>query len=631
MLAEEKSKLRRERGTPSKDHRYRELRSEIQRRIRNDKASWLEEQCKQVNDLNAAGKSKEMFNAIKSIKNTAKATQQACIKDKDGKILDQKKDIMERWKEYGAELFERPVGEAPLTEERTPVDEQEPPPLLSEVEHAVKQLRVGKSPGIDGIPGELVKATGPNGMKLLHQLCVSIWTSCHWPDEWKTQEFVVLFKAGDQKQCSNYRTIALISHTSKILLLIIVNRMERKLKQEQPESQAAYRKGRGTRDMLVCLQVLLEKVIATDQQAFVMFIDYSKAFDSVNHRKLFTIFYEMGFPKHLVALLQSLYVNQKATIRWNGERTEEFEIGKGARQGCIVSPHLFVTYTESGMRDADTSKYGIKIGGDSVEDMRYADDTALLESSKEGIVNLTHAVNEAGKNLNLSLNVKKTKLLVAGKKPESKYNISIDGEEVEEVERFKYLGSIKTSTADCTSDIKARIAIAKKKMVDLQDIWRDKNIKKELKMKLVKTLVWSALLYGAESWTLRKADENRIMAAEMWFWRRMLSISWKEKRTNISILQELNTNRELLGKVVSLKTGYFGHILRGSGSPLAAQIIEGYVEGKRKRGRPKKKWMDNIKEWTGLTYTEAKRLAQDRKLWREETKKSADMVANRQR
>ena len=267
----------------------------------------------------------------------------------------------------------------------------------------------------------------------------------------------------------------------------------------------------------------------------------------------------------------------------------------------------------------------------TVSRMRYADDTALLESSKEGIANLSHAVNEAGKNLNLRLNVKKTKLLVAGKKPESKYNISIDGEEVEEVERFKYLGSIKTSTADCTSDIKARIAIAKKKMVDLQDIWRDKNIKKELKIKLVKTLVWSALLYGAESWTLRKADENRIMAAEMWFWRRMLSISWKEKRTNVSILQELNTNRELLGKVVSLKTGYFGHILRGSGSPLAAQIIEGYVEGKRKRGRPKKKWMDNIKEWTGLTYTEAKRLAQDRKLWREETKKSADMVANRQR
>ncbi|GAH15691.1 unnamed protein product, partial [marine sediment metagenome] len=254
-------------------------------------------------------------------------------------------------------------------------------------------------------------------------------------------------------------------------------------------------------------------------------------------------------------------------------------------------------------------------------DMRYADDTALLESSIEGIGNLTHAVNVAGKNMNLRLNVKKTKLLVAGKNPESNYNIQIDGEDVVEVESFKYLGSIKTSTANCTSDIKARIAMAKKKMVDLYDIWSDKNIRKDLKMKLVKTLVWSTLLYGVESWTLRKADENRIMAAEMWFWRRMLKISWKDKRTNVSILQELDTNRELLGKVVSLKNGYFGHVIRGSGSPLAAQIIEGYVEGTRKRGRQKKQWFDNIKEWTGLTYTEAKRLAQDRRAWREETKR----------
>ena len=167
-------------------------------------------------------------------------------------------------------------------------------------------------------------------------------------------------------------------------------------------------------------------------------------------------------------------------------------------------------------------------------------------------------------------------------------------------------------------------------MVDLHDVWNDKNIRKDLKMKLVRTLVWSALLYGAESWTLRKADENRIMAAEMWFWRRMLNISWKDKRTNDSILQELNTSRELLGKVVSLKTGYFGHVLRGSGSPLAAQIIEGYVEGSRKRGRQKKQWFDNIKEWTGLTYREAKRLAQDRRAWRAETKRAACMVANRQ-
>ena len=91
---------------------------------------------------------------------------------------------------------------------------------------------------------------------MLHRLCISIWETCHWPEDWKIQEFVVLFKSGDPKLCSNYRTIALISHTSKILLMIIVDHLKRKLESEQPEEQAAYRKERGTRDMLVCLQVL---------------------------------------------------------------------------------------------------------------------------------------------------------------------------------------------------------------------------------------------------------------------------------------------------------------------------------------------------------------------------------------
>ena len=107
-----------------------------------------------------------------------------------------------------------------------------------------------------------------------------------------------------------------------------------------------------------------------------------------------------------------------------------------------------------------------------------------------------------------------------------------------------------------------------------------------LKMKLVKTLVWSALVYGAESWTLCKADESRILACEMWFWRRMLNISmisWKQNGINASILCELDTERQLLGKIINLKLGYFGHILRGNGSTLTLGIIEGKVEGKRKR------------------------------------------------
>ena len=489
----------------------------------------------------------------------------------------------------------------------------------------------GKSPGLDGIPAELVKATDPAGIKMLHKLCISIWKSCHWPEDWKIQEFMVLFKAGDHKLCSNYRTIALISHTSKILLLIIVDPTKEEARAWTTRRASCVQERQRYKGYVgMSTSSDGKDNCCWTRGLYHVIIDYSKAFDSVSHCKLLEAFLEMGFPKHLVALLRSLYVNQRATIRWNGDHTQEFQISRGARQGCILSPHLFVTYTEKGMRDAEVSKYGVNVGGKLISNLRYADDTALLANSKDEITQLTNSVNDAGKELNLRLNVKKTKIMVAGAVPEE-HNIMIDGENVEQVDRFKYLGSTKTANANCSNDIKSRIAIAKKRMIDLQVIWNDTNLSIQLKMKLVKTLVWSALVYGAESWTLFKADVNRIMAAEMWFWRRMLNINWKQKRTNASVLLELGTERQLLGKVISLKMGYFGHTVRGSGSPLALDIIEGKVEGKRKPGRQKKKWFDNIKEWTGLNYVQAKRAAQDRQKWRKITKKSAEVVANRQK
>ena len=147
-------------------------------------------------------------------------------------------------------------------------------------------------------------------MKTQHTLCTKIWESGEWPDIWKSQEFAVIYKTGNSKECSSYRTIALISHASKILLQILLNRMRKKIEMELPDEQAGFRPGRGTADMLVIIQVLIEKVMGIGGQALVTFIDYSKAFDSISHVQLFDIMLELGFPERIVALLQSLYIDQ---------------------------------------------------------------------------------------------------------------------------------------------------------------------------------------------------------------------------------------------------------------------------------------------------------------------------------
>ena len=138
-----------------------------------------------------------------------------------------------------------------------------------------------------------------------------------------------------------------------------------------------------------------------------------------------------------------------------------------------------------------------------------------------------------------------------------------------------------------SKDTRSRIGIAKKRMLDLVPIWKDRGINKDLKMKLVRSLVWTVLT-GAEGWTRKKADEKRIESAEMWIYRRMLRVSWTEHRTDESILLELNTTRQLLGFVVRRKLSYFGHTMRDGGCELVKCVIQGKVSGKRRHGRPKR-------------------------------------------
>ena len=198
-------------------------------------------------------------------------------------------------------------------------------------------------------------------------------------------------------------------------------------------------------------------------------------------------------------------------------------------------------------------------------------------------------------------------------------SIDVDGETIDKVNSFNYLGAIKTSTGSCSEDVKARIGRAKKATMELDTIWKDRGIRKELKMKLVKALIWPVITYGAEGWTLKKYDERRLEAAEMWCYRRMLRISWTEKRTNKSILNELQTRRELLAQIIKRKMAFFGHACRNNKCNLVKTCVLGMMSGKRRRGRPRMQYIDNIKKWTraSVKLEENVRRTEDRTEWRE--------------
>ena len=165
--------------------------------------------------------------------------------------------------------------------------------------------------------------------------------------------------------------------------------------------------------------------------------------------------------------------------------------------------------------------------------------------------------------------------------------VAVDDEQIEVVEHFKYLGSLKSADGNCSKHARSRIGMAKKRMLDLVPIWKHRGINKDLKMKLVRSLVWTVVTYGAEGWTVTKADEKRIELVELWIYRRMLRVSWTEHRTDEGILTELNTTRHLLGFVVRRKLSFFGHTIRDGWYELVKCVIQGKVSGKRRHGRSK--------------------------------------------
>ena len=189
-------------------------------------------------------------------------------------------------------------------------------------------------------------------MKVLHSICQQIWKTQQWPQEWKRSVFIPIPKKGNAKECSNYRTVALISHASIVILKILQAKLQQYVNRELPEVQAGFRKARGTTDQINNIHLIIKKAKEFQKNIYFCFIDYAKAFDCVDHKKLWKILKEMVIPDHLTCLLRNLYAGQEATVKTGHGTTDWFQIRKGLCQGCILSRCLFNLYAEYIMRNA---------------------------------------------------------------------------------------------------------------------------------------------------------------------------------------------------------------------------------------------------------------------------------------
>ena len=202
------------------------------------------------------------------------------------------------------------------------------------------------------------------------------------------------------QQCEQYRTISLITHACKILLHIIKERITPLIDNHMTDSQFGFRKSKGTLDAIFVLRMVGERMIQHQRESYITFIDYTKAFDRVNHEKLIKLLKDIGIPFHKTRLIANMYWNQGAKIRYGDEITECIKIGKGVHQGCVLSPILFNLYSEMLINEALCEIEGVKT-------IRYVDDTAVVAPSHVVLQRMMDKITRKCEEYGMSLNTKK--------------------------------------------------------------------------------------------------------------------------------------------------------------------------------------------------------------------------------
>ena len=240
------------------------------------------------------------------------------------------------------------------------------------------------------------------------------------------------------------------------------------------------------------------------------------------------------------------------------------------------------------MRDTgpDEAQAGIKIAGRNINNLRYADDTTLMAESEEELKSLLMKVKEESEKVGLKLNIQKTKIMASG--PITSWQI--DGETVSD---FIFWGSKITADGDCSHEIKRSLLLGRKVMINLDSILKSRDITLPTKVHLVKAMVFPVVMYGCESWPVKKAERRRTDAFELWYWRRLLRVPWTPKRSNQSILKEISLEYSLEGLVLKMKLQYIGQLMRRT-NLLEKTLMLGKIEGMRKGGRQRMRWLDGI-------------------------------------
>ena len=611
------------RSRAQKEHAKEDFRNkarEVKRSIKEDRENYINGLADKAEKAAANGHMRVLYQITKTLSGKY-SKPQVTVTDKEGQVIYGEEAQADRWKEHFSELLNRPAPVNPpnILPARTDLPIGIEPPSAKEIEDSIRKLNSGKAAGPDEIPPEALKANAGLSAEMLQPLFEKMWKEGQFPKEWKEGHLIKLPKKGDLSQCGNYRGITLLSIPGKVFARILLDRIKEAVDRRMREEQAGFRKGRSTRDQIATLRIILEQSNEWNSPLLVNFIDYEKAFDSVDRDTLWKILRHYGVPIHIVNLIREMYQGTNCRVIHDGQLGESFDVKTGVRQGCLLSPFLFILALDWLMKETTGGRRnGIQWTlWTQLDDLDYADDIALMSHTKEQMQAKTTELDSLSKSVGLRIHPGKTKLLRTATTNEEP--IELEGNNLEDVDSFCYLGSILDKRGGTEADIKARISKAQISFKSLNNIWKAKEISVKTKLRIFNSNVKSVLMYGCETWATTKSCTKRLQTFINKCLRRLLRIRWTDRIRNEEVwerAQHVPVDKEIGRR----RWKWIGHTLRKPESNIARKALDWNPQGKRHRGRPKESWrrvMDRDLTRTGKTWNEVKLLARDRLKWRE--------------
>ena len=588
-----------------------------------------------------------------------------CLNDNRGRLVIDSEKIKDRWKEYMDKL----LNEENVWDKDTDCEKTEGPRCKirqEEVKKALKKMKKGKAAGSTGVVSEMMKAAGDLGIEWLTDLCNAIVCEGKIPTDWKRSILIPVYKGkGDPLECGSYRAIKLLEHAMKVVERVLEWRVREQV--DIDKMQFGFTSGKGTTDAIFVVRQVQEKF--QKKNLYYAFVDLEKAFDRVPREVTRWALRKSGVEEWLVSAVMAMYDEALTVVRTSDGDSDSFEVKVGLHQGSVLSPLLFVIVMDVVSR---------VVRGGLPWELLYADDLVLMDETENGLKEKFQKWKACMEAKGLKVNIGKTKVMVGGEgsgavEETGKFpcgvcgkgvarnslkcticakwihkrcakiaagktlkaaavgyvcsrclrgtaattNVGMDignGEVLEKVGKFCYLGDMLNADGGADSAVVTRVRSAWKKFKELAPILTLRGASLKLKGKVYGSCVRSCMLYGSETWPMKKEHEAMLERTEMRMIRWMCGVTLRDRQTSSELRERMGVDP--VSEVIRRnRLRWFGHVERKEDTDWVKKCMGMQVGGNRSRGRPRKTWLEVVRgdmKVMGLTRGDA----QDRHRWR---------------